>query len=75
MPSEILENISLYCAISLANFRLLFSLIANYYRSSIARGSGTSVLSRWSLQKLTSKFEGFFFAWPLIFLVGKSYAK
>ena len=25
LPSEILENISLYCSISLANFRLLFS--------------------------------------------------
>ena len=47
------KNISLYCVISLANFRLLFNLLL--IRSSTARGSGTSILSRWSLQKLTSK--------------------
>ena len=45
------KNISLYCVISLANFRLLFNLLL--IRSSTARGSGTSILSRWSLQKLT----------------------
>ena len=50
MPSEILENISLYCLISLAYFRLLFKL--SLIRSSTTRGSGTSILSRWSLQKL-----------------------
>ena len=47
------KNISLYCVISLANFRLLFNLLL--IRSSTARGSGTSILLRWSLQKLTSK--------------------
>ena len=46
------KNISLYCVISLANFRLLFNLLL--IRSSTARGSGTSILLRWSLQKLTS---------------------
>ena len=46
------KNISLYCVISLANFCLLFSLLL--IRSSTARGSGTSILLRWSLQKLTS---------------------
>ena len=50
MPSEILENISPYCVISLANFRLLFNL--SLIRSSTTRGSGTPVLSLWSLQKL-----------------------
>ena len=38
---------------SLANFRLLFNLLL--IRSPTARGSGTSVLPRWSLQKLTAK--------------------
>ena len=52
VPSEILQNISLYCVNRLANFRLLFNL--QLIRSYTARGSGTSVLSRWSLQKLTS---------------------
>ena len=53
VPSEILgKNISLYCVISLANFRLLFNLLL--IRSSTARGSSTSILLRWSLQKLTS---------------------
>ena len=52
MPSEILENISLYCLISLTYFRLLFKL--SLIRSSRTRGSGTSILSRWSLQKLLS---------------------
>ena len=47
------KNISLYCLISLANFRLLFNLLL--IRPLTARGSGTSILSRWSLQKLTSK--------------------
>ena len=47
------KNISLDCVISLANFRLLFNLLL--IRSSTARGSGTSILLRWSLQKLTSK--------------------
>ena len=42
------ENISLYCLISLAYFRLLFKL--SLIRSSTTRGSGTSILSRWSLQ-------------------------
>ena len=51
MPSEILENISLYCLISLAYFRLLFGNLS-LIRSSTTRGSGTSILSRWSLQKL-----------------------
>ena len=37
---------------TLANFRLLFNLLL--IRSSTARGSLTSILSRWSLQKLTS---------------------
>ena len=46
------KNLSLYCVTSLANFRLLFNL--QLIRSSTARGSGTSILSRWSLQKLTS---------------------
>ena len=46
------KNISLYCVISLANFLLLFNLLL--IRSSTARGSGTSILLRWSLQKLTS---------------------
>ena len=46
------KNISLYLVISLANFRLLFNLLL--IRPSTARGSGTSILSRWSLQKLTS---------------------
>ena len=50
MPSEILENISLYCLISLAYFRLLLKL--SQIRSSTTRGSGTSILSWWSLQKL-----------------------
>ena len=36
MPSKILENISLYCLISLANFRLLFNL--SLIRSSTTRG-------------------------------------
>ena len=44
--------ISLYCVISLANFCLLFNLLL--IRSSSARGSGTFILLRWSLQKLTS---------------------
>lgn len=47
MPSEILENISLYCVTILDNFRLLFKI-----RSSKTRGSGTSLLPRRSLQKL-----------------------
>ena len=47
------KNISLYCVISLANFRLLFNLLL--IRPSTARGSGTSIFLRWSLQKLTSK--------------------
>ena len=61
MPSEILENISLYCLISLAYFRLLFNL--SLIRSSTTRGSGTSILSRWSLQKLLrlKKFSLIFF--------------
>ena len=42
-----------YRVISLANFRLLFNLLL--IRSSTARGSGTSILLRWSLQELTSK--------------------
>ena len=46
------SNISLYCIISLSNFRLLLNLLL--IRSSTARGSGTSILLRWSLQKLTS---------------------
>ena len=46
------KNLSLYCVTSLANFRLLFNL--QLIRSSTARGSGTSILSRWSLQMLTS---------------------
>ena len=57
MPSEILDNKSLYCVISLANFCLLFNL--QLIRSSTARGSGSSVLSLWSLQKLTSKEDLF----------------
>ena len=48
------KNISLYCVISLAHFRLLFNLLLNGIRSSTGRGSGTSILLRWSLQKLTS---------------------
>ena len=48
---NIAKNISLYCVISLANFRLLFNLLL--IRSSTARGSSTSILSRWSLQNLT----------------------
>ena len=47
------KKICPYCIISLANFLLLFNLLL--IRSSTARGSGTSFLSRWSLQKLTSK--------------------
>ena len=50
------QNIGKYipqcCVISLANFRLLFNL--QLIRSSTARGSGTSILSLWSLQMLTS---------------------
>ena len=42
--------ITLYCVISLANFRLLFNL--QLIRSSSARGSSTSILSRWYLQIL-----------------------
>ena len=49
------QNISLYCVISLVNFRLLFNLLL--IRSSTARGSRTSILLRWSLQKLTSYRE------------------
>ena len=48
---QILENISLYCVISLVNFRLLFNL--QLLRSSTARRSGTSILSRWSSLKLS----------------------
>ena len=39
------KNISIYCIISLATFRLLFNL--QLIRSSTARGSGTSILSRY----------------------------
>ena len=56
MPSEILENISLYCVISLANFRLLFNL--QLIRSPTARGSGTQLFCHvgpCKMQKLTSK--------------------
>ena len=54
------RNISLYCVISLANFRVhvLFNLLL--IRSSTARGSGTSILLRSSLQKLTSIGIGHF---------------
>ena len=48
-----LSNISLQCVINLANFRLLFNLLL--FRSSTARVSGTSILSRWPIQKLRSK--------------------
>ena len=51
--TQSLQYISLYCVISLANFRLLFNLLL--IRSSTARGSGTSISLRWSLQKLTFK--------------------
>ena len=37
------ENISLYCVISLANFRLFFNSLL--LRSSTARVSGTTILS------------------------------
>ena len=43
------KNISLYCVISPANYRLLFNLLL--FRSSTARVSGTFILSSWSLQK------------------------
>ena len=53
VPSETLQKVFPYCVISLVNFRLLFNL--SLIRSFTARGSGTSVLSRWSLQKLRLK--------------------
>ena len=52
------KNISLHCVISLANFRLLFNLLL--IRSSTARGSGTSILLRWFLQKLTFYKSAFY---------------
>ena len=52
------KNISLHCVISLTNFRLLFNLLL--IRSSTARGSGTSILLRWSLQKLTFYKSAFY---------------
>ena len=50
------KNISLYCVISLANFRLLFNL--QLIRSPTARGSGTQLFCHvgpCKMQKLTSK--------------------
>ena len=43
------KDVSLYCVISLANFRLLLNLLL--FRSSTARISGTIISSRWSLHK------------------------
>ena len=57
------NNISLYYVIRLANFRLLFNLLLT--RSSTARGSGTSILSRCSLQKLTSKEIPIHYLWEI----------
>ena len=50
LPSSGCDNISHYCVIGVANFRTSFNL--SLIRSSTTRGSGTSVLSRWSLLKL-----------------------